>query len=785
MQAPLQARNDSDAAQTDTARTVAQKRDLADNWPEAAAQRKLAEMMNDSPRMLQQRALSDAIHNSPRMVAQRHEMNPLFGRAVKPQGDGAMPAEASPAQREEKTNNTGLPNQLKSGIESLSRMSMDHVKVHYNSNKPAQLQAHAYAQGSEIHLGAGQERHLPHEAWHIVQQAQGRVRPTLQMKAGAVNDDPSLEKEADMMGEKAAQFEGDHVARNLVAEERVAGAVTQSVAGFGTTMKTFPDKPRANGAAGRPAMTKESVGAGAASPVVDLRSGAAAQRRLQEQANHGTRTKQLRRYQDLGNQFSGRVLQRALATYEAINEADNGDHPIVDNRKFNAGAKPNPHGAAGTHDTGLGVERGVQHDGGQHNLGFATTVNWSAPTSDGEHQDGTAMSALLGPDHKRGSAPGSSGDWVDRRVKLSAASGKHDYIAGHLLNHNLGGPGNAAENLAAIPSEINKAHSAQIEEDVKTQVNERGAWGQYDVNITHANDAGSSGLLYASRLQATWKPYALDRPMGLDGTPGKFQLSQSSGQQISVDLAIPAPSAYKPPSGAKKSKATATKAVINARSHPVAGATLLAPLFTPFNFDELPLTPRTSLIVGIGIGNVLLIKKLQAEKSELGEQSLAAESAKVALKKSVDEYEHKLEQLEAEKAALLEEFGDYEAEVEMSRQRHQAETALRQQLLEQIEVINAEKRNRAETIGSLAGRLGEDRDRYAGGMSPISASRFDEGFEGAEREPAMAHIASSSSMTGTPQERFDRGLAPMTPDEARKLMALQGMKTIDFVEGKP
>jgi len=213
MQAPLQARNDSDAAQTDTARTVAQKRVLVDNRSEAAAQRKLVEMMNNSLRVLPQRALSDAIHNSPRMVAQRHEMNALFGGTVKSQGDGAMPAEASLAQREEKTNKTGLPNQLKSGIESLSGMSMDHVTVHYNSDKPAQLQAHAYAQGSEIHLGAGQERHLPHEAWHIVQQAQGRVWPTLQMKTSVINDDPLLEKEADIMGDKAVRFEHNQDAR--------------------------------------------------------------------------------------------------------------------------------------------------------------------------------------------------------------------------------------------------------------------------------------------------------------------------------------------------------------------------------------------------------------------------------------------------------------------------------------------------------------------------------------------------------------------------------------------
>lgn len=202
MKTPLQTRNNAKAFQMDPARTVTQKRGLADKRPEAVAQRKLAEMMNNSPRVLQQRALSDALHNSPRMVA----------------------------QREEKPNNTGLPNQLKSGIESLSGMSMDHVKVHYNSHKPAQLQAHAYAQGSDIHLGTGQEKHLPHEAWHVVQQAQGRVRPTLQMKAGALNDDPALEKEADMMGEKAAQLKGDHAARKLVSEERVAGAATQRAA---------------------------------------------------------------------------------------------------------------------------------------------------------------------------------------------------------------------------------------------------------------------------------------------------------------------------------------------------------------------------------------------------------------------------------------------------------------------------------------------------------------------------------------------------------------------------
>jgi len=104
-------------------------------------------------------------------------------------------------------NRTGMPDGLKSSIESLSGISLDHVRVHYGSTRPAQLDALAYTQGSDIHVAPGQERHLPHEAWHVVQQAQGRVQPTMQLTDGVpVNDDERLEHEADVMGAKAAQL---------------------------------------------------------------------------------------------------------------------------------------------------------------------------------------------------------------------------------------------------------------------------------------------------------------------------------------------------------------------------------------------------------------------------------------------------------------------------------------------------------------------------------------------------------------------------------------------------
>jgi hypothetical protein len=149
-----------------------------DNRPEAFAQRKLKVLANNSPQVKQTAQFLALADNS---------------------------QQQQPIQKKE--NNTGLPDNLKSGIEKLSGYSMDDVKVHYNSDKPAQLEAHAYTQGTDIHIEAGQEKHLPHEAWHVVQQKQGQVKPILQMKGRvSINDEVGLETEADVMGGKAIQM---------------------------------------------------------------------------------------------------------------------------------------------------------------------------------------------------------------------------------------------------------------------------------------------------------------------------------------------------------------------------------------------------------------------------------------------------------------------------------------------------------------------------------------------------------------------------------------------------
>ena len=128
----------------------------------------------------------------------------------------AEPGSAPPAV----SNQTGMPDSLKAGMESLSGMDMSEVRVHRNSGRPAQLNALAYAQGNEIHLAPGQEQHLQHEAWHVVQQRQGRVQPTVQVAGVQVNDDVGLEREADAMGAAAQLFrqgESQDSAQHLMA----------------------------------------------------------------------------------------------------------------------------------------------------------------------------------------------------------------------------------------------------------------------------------------------------------------------------------------------------------------------------------------------------------------------------------------------------------------------------------------------------------------------------------------------------------------------------------------
>ena len=86
------------------------------------------------------------------------------------------------------------------------------------------LQSLAYPHGGDINLAPGQKRHLPHEDWHGVEQAQRRLKP-IAIVLQAINDDAGLECEAVVMG--CAIFKGDE-------ELKARPQATMAWAGVGT-----------------------------------------------------------------------------------------------------------------------------------------------------------------------------------------------------------------------------------------------------------------------------------------------------------------------------------------------------------------------------------------------------------------------------------------------------------------------------------------------------------------------------------------------------------------------
>ncbi len=136
-----------------------------------------------------------------------------------------QPKETNRQEGENTPSGDGLPENLKNGLEFLSGVSLSDVKLHKNSEKPQSVGALAYTQGNDIHIAPGQEKYLPHEGWHAVQQKQGRVEATVQMKSGTLlNDDTGLEKEADVMGSRAER----EASESRIIQSRQTGELNSS-----------------------------------------------------------------------------------------------------------------------------------------------------------------------------------------------------------------------------------------------------------------------------------------------------------------------------------------------------------------------------------------------------------------------------------------------------------------------------------------------------------------------------------------------------------------------------
>ncbi|TLS54351.1 DUF4157 domain-containing protein [Paenibacillus antri] len=105
----------------------------------------------------------------------------------------------------------GIPEPVLQKMEASFGASFSDVNIHVGG-EASEVGALAYTQGNDIHFAPGQYRPdtksgqelLGHELAHVVQQREGRVQPTGEAAGVPLNDDKSLESEADRLGKKAA-----------------------------------------------------------------------------------------------------------------------------------------------------------------------------------------------------------------------------------------------------------------------------------------------------------------------------------------------------------------------------------------------------------------------------------------------------------------------------------------------------------------------------------------------------------------------------------------------------
>lgn len=116
--------------------------------------------------------------------------------------------ESSPTQRTQDSEQNIIKK-----MENHFNSDFSNIKIHENSTTASNINALAYTQGNDIHFAPGEfnpsttkgKHLLSHELTHVVQQRNGRVKPTREINGMPINDNLSLEREADTNANKIIQ----------------------------------------------------------------------------------------------------------------------------------------------------------------------------------------------------------------------------------------------------------------------------------------------------------------------------------------------------------------------------------------------------------------------------------------------------------------------------------------------------------------------------------------------------------------------------------------------------
>jgi hypothetical protein len=556
---------------------------FSDDRPAAITLRDLNESLNLSARVQSQLQLRQALNQSPHVVAQAKLGESLsarksashMGQPVQRQGateeeeltqrqgateeeelmgsesataqpeamdeeEEALQEKSAPVQREEMTedeeplqtkaepaqeaseNRTGMPDSLKAGIENLSGLSMDDVKVHYNSSSPASLQALAYTQGTDIHVGPGQERHLPHEAWHVAQQKQGRVRPTMQMKGVTINDDRALEQEADVMGAKAIQQQ-DALQRRQddSAPDRTLERQSRSPAGKATAQGVQPvvqsvglpgvvqrstNEAQANQAAREDMMVARVMLAGAREEIESYRETGRTGLRLVDSPFSALPT------------LSGQTLT-ARRTFTLVVDRGNGPESyrlpmgnidaavdICKAQGWPYELRNLPPWYAGGEDvemvqlaaTAAGYGGGHMNEAAaQPNAAPAPNVAMGALNFPGVTAENTSLGVVGSDLHDQQTGTGVGGTRPNQWAEFIAMIGAiNPFKQGHQMHQDLDGDG-THDNLAPFTGSLNALHYTRVESHVLNQTVSTGADEFADYSVTPTYGGNGAIVLWA------------------------------------------------------------------------------------------------------------------------------------------------------------------------------------------------------------------------------------------------------------------------------------------------
>lgn len=153
-----------------------------------------------------------ASHGAARLAA----LDDPFGLHVPIQAKGDLRGAktADPHALPSTSSGAPLPPAVRAVMERAFNADFGDVLIHPDSARAAAIGARAYTEGNSVHMAPGQydpesragRELIGHELAHVIQQRQGRVAATSQVRGIAINDAPGLEQEADTLGQRAASI---------------------------------------------------------------------------------------------------------------------------------------------------------------------------------------------------------------------------------------------------------------------------------------------------------------------------------------------------------------------------------------------------------------------------------------------------------------------------------------------------------------------------------------------------------------------------------------------------